>query len=169
MKRFQAGFFYNPTKGKLKMDDVEDDIISYILEKPNKFYDIVVGCDSSSDEKPNFPVAIVVLRVGNGGRFYLKKITYKNRIFHGWKERILEEVMLSCELALVLREELENKFKKLNRKLSYQLRYIHADVGENGQTKDMIREVTGLIKGNGFEPKIKPEAYVASNVADRYT
>ncbi|GAF87411.1 unnamed protein product, partial [marine sediment metagenome] len=42
------------------------------------------------------------------------------------------------------------------------------DVGENGQTKDMIKEVTGLIRGTGFEPKIKPEAYVASTVADRY-
>jgi len=33
----------------------------------------------------------------------------------------------------------------------------------------MIKEVVGLIKGNGFEAKIKPEAYVASAVADRYT
>ena len=27
----------------------------------------------------------------------------------------------------------------------------------------------GLIRGNGFEPKIKPESYAASVVADRYT
>jgi predicted RNase H-related nuclease YkuK (DUF458 family) len=54
-------------------------------------------------------------------------------------------------------------------KLCYQFRYIHADVGENGQTKDMIKEVVGLIKGNGFEPKIKPESFVASTVADRYS
>jgi predicted RNase H-related nuclease YkuK (DUF458 family) len=33
----------------------------------------------------------------------------------------------------------------------------------------MIREVTGLIRGNGFEPKIKPEAFAASTVADRYS
>jgi len=26
-----------------------------------------------------------------------------------------------------------------------------------------------LIKGNGFEPKIKPESFVASTVADRYS
>jgi predicted RNase H-related nuclease YkuK (DUF458 family) len=52
---------------------------------------------------------------------------------------------------------------------NYQFRYIHADIGENGATKDMIKEVIGLIKGNGFEPKIKPEAFVASTVADRYS
>jgi len=42
-------------------------------------------------------------------------------------------------------------------------------VGGNGATKDMVREVTGLIKGNGFEPKIKPESFAASNVADRFS
>jgi hypothetical protein len=80
--------------------------------------------------------------------------------------RILEEVLLSCQLALFLKENLQKRVQNLN--FNYQLRYIHADIGENGQTKDMIREVIGLIRGNGFEPKIKPEAYVASTVADRY-
>jgi predicted RNase H-related nuclease YkuK (DUF458 family) len=73
-------------------------------------------------------------------------------------------------MALYLKENFEKGIKDLRKEsLHYQFRYIHADVGENGQTKDMIKEVTGLIKGNGFEPKIKPEAFVASIVADRYS
>ena len=146
------------------MSQVIEEILNYIAEKPEKFYDIIVGCDSSSGETPDFPVAIVILRTGEGGRFFLKKIGYKNRKFYNWKMRILEEVLLSCELALFLRENFAKKIKDFD----YQFRYIHADIGENGQTKDMIKEVTGLIRGNGFEPKIKPEAYVASTVADRY-
>jgi hypothetical protein len=109
--------------------------------------------------------------VGEGGRFFLRKIGYKNRKFYNWHQRVLEEVLLSCELALFLRENLEKKLKHPQSgylTFDYQFRYIHADIGENGQTKDMIKEVTGLIRGNGFEPKIKPEAYVASTVADRY-
>jgi len=66
-------------------------------------------------------------------------------------------------------DKLEKTIEKLPENLDYQFRYIHADVGENGATKDMIKEVTGLIRGNGFEPKIKPDACVASSVADRYT
>ena len=58
---------------------------------------------------------------------------------------------------------------KLAQFTNYQFRYIHADVGENGATKDMIKEVTGLIRGNGFEPKIKPYSFAASTVADRYS
>ena len=167
MSNFLEGQFYNPTRGNLKIDQVIDEILGYIGDKSEKFYDIIVGCDSSSGETPDFPVAVVILRVGEGGRFFLKKINYKNRKFYNWKTRILEEVFLSCELALFLRESLEKKLKDTS--FNYQFRYIHADIGENGDTREMIKEVTGLIRGNGFEPKIKPESYAASTVADRYS
>ena len=170
MDNFSNGYFYNPTKGNLKVGEVIEELLNYISERPEKFYDIIVGCDSSSSEEPRFPVAVVILRVGEGGRFFLKKIAYKGRKFYNWKMRILEEVFLSCQLALFLRENFEKKIKSLEQKNPhYQFRYIHADIGEQGQTKDMIKEVTGLIKGNGFEPKIKPESFVASTVADRYS
>ena len=167
MNNFLDGKFYNPTRGNLSFKEVLQEIVSYMNEKPEQFYDIIVGCDSPSDESPHFPAVVVVLRVGEGGRFFLKKINYKNRKFHHWKERILQEVLLSCELALCLRDNFENKY--LSQKYKYQFRYIHADIGENGATRDMIREVIGLIRGNGFEPVIKPQSYVASVVADRYT
>ncbi len=169
MEKITNGYFFNPTKGNLKIEEVIEEISNYISEKPEKLYDIIVGCDSSSGEEPHFPLALVVLRKGEGGRFFLKKIRYHNRKFYNWKERILEEVLLSCETALFLKENFENKIKNLANLSNYEFRYIHADVGENGATKDMIREVTGLIRGNGFEPKIKPESFAASNVADRYS
>ncbi|MBZ9578408.1 hypothetical protein KJA14_01005 [Patescibacteria group bacterium] len=172
MEKFLKGYFYNPSRGNLKIEEVMEEMLSYIKEKPEKFYDIIVGCDSSSGEKFNFPVAVVILRVGEGGRFFLKKINYPSSIrkkFSNWKMRVLEEVLLSCQLALFLRENFEKKMENEPDVFNYQLRYIHADIGEHGQTRDMIKEVTGLIRGNGFEPKIKPESYVASTVADRYS
>ena len=165
------GYFFNPTKGNIKIEEVIKEIIDYISEKPEKFYEIIVGCDSSSGQEPLFPIVLVALRVGEGGKFFLKKINYKGKEFYNWKQRILEEVFLSCQLALFLKEKLEKRIinQCSNKKVFYEFRYIHADVGENGKTKDMIKEVTGLIKGNGFEPKIKPEAFAASNVADRFS
>lgn len=167
MKEFQFNF-YNPTKGRLSFTEVIEELFCYIKKKPEKFYDIIVGCDSRSSEEPYFPVVIVVLRKGDGGRFFLKTIKYKNRKFYNWHQRVLEEVLLSCKLALLLKKNFEKKLKKLFFSPKYQLCYIHADIGENGQTRDMVKEVTGLIRGNGFEPKIKPEAYAASTVADKY-
>lgn len=163
------GYFFNPTQGNLKFEQVIKEILNYINQKPEKFYDIIVGCDSSSSEEPHFPIVVVVLRTGEGGRFFVKKIEYKNRKFYSWKTRILEEILLSCQLALNFREKLEEEMKDFSFLPNYQFRYIHADIGENGATKDMIKEVIGLIKGNGFEAKIKPESFAASSVADRYT
>jgi len=169
MNNFLEGQFYNPSRGNLRIGQVIDEVLGYMSGKPEKFYDIIVGCDSSSGEEPHFPVAVVILRVGEGGRFFLKRISYpQTKKFSNWKIRVLEEVLLSCELALFLKENLEKKLESLPNSFNWQFRYIHADVGENGATRDMIKEVTGLIRGNGFEPKIKPEAYVASTVADRY-
>jgi len=173
MQKALEGYFFNPTKGNLLVEKVIQEIIGYIKEKPEKFYDIIVGCDSSSGEEPHFPVVVAVLRKGEGGRFFLKRVKYPpsvNKKFINWKNRILEEVLLSCDLALFLREDFKKKIQRVDDgNLRYQFRYIHADIGENGQTKDMVKELTGLIRGNGFEPKIKPEAYIASVVADRYS
>ena len=46
---------------------------------------------------------------------------------------------------------------------------IHLDVGEKGQTKDLIREVVGMVVGSGFDARIKPDSFGASKVADKYT
>ena len=172
----KSGPFFSPSKGNMEFKEVLREIFDYISAEPEFFYDIVVGCDSPSSDKPFFPIAIVVLRTGAGGRFFLKKMHYADNFLKrftnvksNWKQRILQEVYLSCELALTLRESLETEFGKARPLFNYQFAYIHADVGEQGKTKEMVREVTGLIKANGFEPKIKPFSFAASVVADRFT
>jgi len=167
-KEILKGSFFNPTKGNLSSEEVIEEILGYIKKRPEMFYDIIVGCDSSSEEAPNFPVVVAILRKGEGGRFFLKKVKYPedfNKKFINWRNRILQEVLLSCDLALYLKEFFLEKLEGFN----CQFKYIHADISENGKTKDMVKELTGLIRGNGFEPKIKPEAYIASVVADRYS
>ena len=164
--------FYNPSIGNLNFEKVIEEIFNYISERPGKSYEIVAGCDSSSDERPAFPIALVILRKGEGGRFFLTRIKYgesQKKKFYNFHQRVLEEVVLSCEFALIFREALKEKIEKSQIPLNYQFQYIHADVSVSGQTKDMIKEVVGLIKSNGFEAKIKPEAFAASIVADRFT
>ncbi len=163
--------FYNPTAGNLNFEKVIEEIFNYMREKPQNSYEIVAGCDSSSGEKPAFPIALVVLRKGQGGRFFLTKIKYPEsakKKFYSFQQRILEEVFLSCELALSFREAIQERAKKIKVPFNFQFQYIHADVGVLGPTKDMIKEVVGLIKSNGFEAKIKPESFAASVVADRF-
>lgn len=163
---FEKGLFFNLTKGNLTKNEVLKEILDYFLQDPKKNYEIVVGCDSSEREN-NFLVVIVVLRKGAGGRFFAKKLSY-SRKFHSLKERILQEVLLSCELAVNLREEIKELIQKEAPEINYQFEYIHADIGQNGPTKEMIKEISNLIKSNGFLPKIKPESFAASVVADHF-
>ncbi len=168
-KSIMKNKFFSPTKGYLSLDQVIGEIFEFMESSPEREYEIIVGCDSSSDIEPFFPIAVVVLRKRSGGKFFLQKVKYHKRKFYNLHQRILEEVYLSCDLALLLRGKIQEEYLKRKSNLKYQFKYIHADVGENGITRDMIKEVVGLIRGNGFEAKIKPDAYVASVVADRYT
>jgi predicted RNase H-related nuclease YkuK (DUF458 family) len=166
---FKEGYFFNPTKGDLTFEQTIEEIFAYMDKAPKSEYEIVVGCDSASLEYPRFPATIVVRRLGAGGRFFLKQINYGNRKFYNFKQRILQEVALSCELALELRDALELRRLLAPRNLKWEFCHIHADVGERGATREMVREVTGLIRGNGFEPMIKPFSFAASAIADKYT
>lgn len=162
--------FFNPNLGALEFKEVIKAVFDYMNEDREKFYDVVVGCDSSSEERPAFPVAIVVLRVGHGGRFFFKKIRYpEEKKFYNLHQRILQEILISCEFALSLRDGLRTMIDSSGIKFKHQCRYIHADIGPTGKTRDMIKEVVSLIKSNGFEAKIKPESFAASIVADRFT
>ena len=171
------GHFFSPSKGDLTLEQVIKEIFGYMQEKPDFQYEVIVGTDSPSSDKPFFPIAIVILRQGAGGRFFLKKMHYADDFLKrfkntptNWKQRILQEVYLSCELALSLRETLEKPaYRQAGKMPKYIFEYIHADVGEVGKTKEMVKEVTGLIKSTGFEPKIKPFSFAATVVADRYT
>lgn len=162
------GQFFNPTKGSLTLDKVMGEMILYMQQQSQSLYEVIVGCDSSAVIEPTFPLVIVILRKGEGGRFFMQRIKYPNRKFHNLHDRILQEVLLSCELALYLRSHFKEIAEKEASEIKYDFQYIHADVGQKGPTKDMIREVTGLIRGNGFEPKIKPESFASSSVADRF-
>ncbi len=169
----QGRFFYNPTKGRITEEEAIEEMVNYMQEAPDRFYDIIVGCDSSSEKIPHFPVAVAILRVGEGGRFFLKKIRYKdsfNKRFSNWKNRIIQEVLLSCDLAINMRGKFEKRMKDMaDKNFKFQFRYIHADISKNGGTGEMVKELTNLIRGNGFEPKIKPEAYIATSVADKFS
>ena len=81
------------------------------------------------------------------------------------RQKIYEEVNLSLETAQNLIAGLKKYWQKEDIQSALE---IHIDVGENGPTKDLIKEVVGMVLGYGFRAKIKPHSYGASMVADRH-
>ena len=147
---------------KLKVGEVAEELFEFMKEAPDYHYNIVIGTDSEclNENYDEFVTAVVIHRVGRGGRYFWRKVFLKKN--KTLRERIYEEVNLSIEVAQKLINYLKEA-KDFN--FSFE---IHIDVGTTGPTRAMIQEVIGMVKGFGFEVKTKPEAYGASNVADRY-
>ncbi len=153
--------FVSPTHGVLTFDQVFEDITSYVNEDPEATYRLIVGTDSRAREEITFVTAVVAHRVGKGARYYYEK--RKHKPLGSLRQRIYYETALSLDLgskiaARLARDGLSNVDLE-----------IHLDVGQEGATRSMIREVVGMVTGSGFDAKIKPESYGASSVADKYT
>jgi len=161
----QENTFLSPTQGRMQLTKVAKEISSYINQDSQRKYRLIVGTDSNGDKKADFVTAIIVCRVGRGGRYFWKK-TNGNKIFHTLRDRIYQEVTLSLQIAQDILGELESSLKP-DQQLDYDFQ-IHIDVGQRGPTREMIKEVVGMVRGNGFKAKIKPESFAASSVADKY-
>ncbi|MBI2621681.1 MAG: ribonuclease H-like YkuK family protein [Candidatus Levybacteria bacterium] len=163
--------FENITHGVLTSEGVLEIIKNFLEEVPDGKYSLVIGTDSHekngsglSSKNISLVTAIIVHRRGFGGKYFWNKKHVSN--IHSLREKIYAETMTSLDFAASFVPLLK---KNLNgHSPTYNLE-IHIDVGEHGDSRDMIKEVVGLVTGNGFVAKTKPEAYGASYVADKHT
>lgn len=154
--------FHSPTYGLLNYEGVISKIASYIKEDANFRYKVIVGTDSENRNKgADFVTAIIVHRIGKGGLYFWSKNHLTNVV--AIPDRIAKETQYSIELAWRLRDTFRHNG------LSGYEPEVHLDIGEVGLTRDMVRWVTGMVLGSGFEYKIKPDSFGATKVADRYT
>lgn len=155
--------FYSPSLGKLGIEEVVKKIADFMAGEPDFSYKVIIGTDSGTPKKGevDFITAVVIHRIGRGG-IYLWQRNHERKVF-SLRERIYKEASYS----LVAAENLLSEFKK-NGILDFNPE-IHIDIGMGGETRVLISEVVGMIRGSGFEVKTKPEAYGASTVADRHT
>lgn len=163
--------FKSITHGEIKLDEVLKHIKNFLEENPQVEYSLVIGTDSqekinAEDGKKlvNLITAVVVHRKGFGGKYFWQGKKLKN--IHTLRDKIYAETLTSLEFATAFVPMLK---KTLNgTSPNYNLE-IHVDVGEHGATRDMIKEVVGMVQGNGFVAKTKPNSYGASYVADKHT
>ena len=144
------------------MPEIVKDIAGYIEADQKRNYTIVVGTDSQVYTRTDFITAIVIHRVGAGGRYFWTRDQRDN--FKSLRDRIYTETVKSLEVAQVFSAHLYEVLDKDKFNIE-----IHVDIGEKGDTRTMIKEVVGMVRGNGYEVKIKPFSFGAFVVADRHT
>lgn len=153
--------FHSPSFGSISFEKVFEKIIDFIKEEPDRRYSLIVGSDSFPGDNTVFVTAIIIHRKGAGGRYFYRKIRYQK--VENLKSRIFTEASLSLEVAEALRKKLsENGFSKLPVE-------IHLDIGKNGATRSLVKEVIKMIVGSGYIAVTKPDSFGATKVADRHT
>ncbi|MFH1280644.1 MAG: ribonuclease H-like YkuK family protein [Candidatus Beckwithbacteria bacterium] len=160
--------FISPTLGKRKIQELIEDIAQFIESDPKAFYRLIIGSDSHVRNRNNqsrlkLVTAIVIHKLGHGGKYFWQgKIVPTT---HTLRDKIYAETIQSIELAGRFLPKLN---QRLNGNAGYELE-IHIDVGRVGETRDMIKEVVGMVTGNGYTAITKPDSYGASKVADKHT
>lgn len=159
----QNGFYHSESYGDLSLEEVKEQVEAYMDDVREATYKLIIGTDSQpkNGHGVDFITAIVVHRIGAGGIYFWKRhVSEKKYVL---RQRMYEEASRSLETAT----EFFRIFKH-NGIAQYEVE-IHVDIGRNGPTREMINEVVGMIRGSGFNVKMKPDSYGASKVADRHT
>ncbi len=153
--------FFSPSRGRMSLEQVVEDILDYVAEDTSLPYKLIVGTDSQLREATCFVTAVIIHRIGKGARYYYSKKHMQKMT--SLRQRIFYEASLSLSIADRL-SDLLNRHGRNDLEVE-----IHLDVGLKGDTRDLIKEIIGMIVGSGFDAKIKPEACGASKVADKHT
>ena len=164
----QDMYFNSPTWGRLSFEETVASIFDFIKEEPQFHYRLIIGTDSrETDDTPAvqlFVTAIVIHRVGWGARYFWRRVNIRN--LYTMRDKIYHEALLSLQTSQKLMEFL-NSFPD-NHLSNYNVE-IHVDVGNNGPTRSLIKEIVGMIESMGFVAKIKPDSFAASRLAHRHT
>lgn len=159
--------FVSPSRGSVTIGQIIEEVSNFIDEDPKSLYRLVIGTDSQAKRvnganEIDFVTALIIHRSGKGARYFWKK--EKLTKIPVLREKIYSETVRSLEFA----HEIVPEIRKVIPEKKYDFE-IHIDVGPVGATRDMIKEVVGMVVGNGFTAKTKPESWGASSVADKHT
>ena len=149
---------------RLPFSEVINKIENYVSDDPDNEYRVSIGTDSMTHTSTLFVLAIVVHRVGKGGIFFYKR--FQHDYINNLRDKLYAETSLSISATEFLMEKLFEIDEDIDSKIKLS---IHLDIGETGPTKDLIKELEGWVTALGYDYAIKPDAYAASSIADRYS
>ncbi|HDR3347408.1 ribonuclease H-like YkuK family protein [Bacillus cereus] len=167
--------FQNLSLQNMNFHTVFEQIYSYIKSDPRQSYKLMIGTDSQVQKRGTlFITGSVIQREGKGAWACIRKayITRQMKVLH---ERISFETSLTEEVAMLFDE------RKKERLIQLILPYVydggslsidgHIDIGsgKRNRTREYVVEMMNRVENMGLDPKIKPESFVASSFANRYT
>jgi predicted RNase H-related nuclease YkuK (DUF458 family) len=167
--------FQNLQEKHLSFEEVFDRIIQFMTSDPKGNYRLMVGTDSQVHKTQTiFITGIVIQNEGNGVWACIRKVTIPRKMT-ALHERISLELSLTEEIVSMFTEERKSQLIEIILPHLYQGAtftmegHIVIGAGKRNKTSEFVKEMVTRIESMGIEPKIKPNAFVASSYANRYT
>jgi hypothetical protein len=154
--------FFSPTRGIIPLEEIIK-LIGQTVTNYNGSYRLIIGTDSKKyTDYLSYVSVIILYRIGKGGIYFYQR--QKNGVGrYSLQAAIFQETALSLAIAA----KVDDLFKKMGI-IDLEIE-IHSDIGNNGRTKKLIKEVVSWINALGFCAQIKPQSFGATNVADKHT
>jgi predicted RNase H-related nuclease YkuK (DUF458 family) len=177
MKNYSAYHhsFQNLQENGLSFEQVFERIVTFMKIHPNGNYRLMVGTDSQVHKSQTvFITGIVIQNKGNGVWACIRKVIIPRKMTQ-LHERISLELSLTEEIVAMFTEERKSELIAIVLPHLYEGATFtmegHIDIGagKRNKTREFVKEMVSRMESMGIEPKIKPNAFVASSYANRYT
>lgn len=167
--------FHNIKEKNMDFDTVFTRIQDFMKRNPRGNYRLMFGTDSQvHPNRTVFITGIVIQSEGKGAWACIRE-TVVPRQMTNLHEKISYETSLTEEVVSLFDETHKNQLIDIVLPHIYKGATFtiegHIDIGAGKQNKTrlFVREMTARIASMGLEPKIKPDSFVASCYANRYT
>ena len=167
--------FENLQEKNMTFEQVFNRILQFMKRDPKGNFKLMFGTDSQVHPKSTrFVTGIVIQQETKGAWACIRKITVPRQI-KSLHEKISYETSLTEEVVSMFTDERKEQLVNIVLPHIYKGSAFaiegHLDIGARtrNKTRFYVREMVARIESMGIEPKIKPEAFVASAYANRYT
>lgn len=136
-------------------DQPVEDIQTFVAEATRGGQPVHIGTDSLQTGRfTQFCTVIAILTPGKGGRAaYCREVVPR---MTSLRERLMKEVWKSVEVGMMLDSFIPGDLTL----------HVDANPNEKHMSSKYIQELVGLVVGQGFGVRIKPDAWAASHCAD---
>ncbi|MCE4047775.1 MULTISPECIES: ribonuclease H-like YkuK family protein [Bacillaceae] len=174
-KRWSEMAFQNLQEKSMTFDVVFQRISNFMRRNPRGNYRLMIGTDSQVHPKhTTFITGIVIQNKGKGAWACIRKIIVPRKML-ALHEKISYETTLTEEVVSLFTEERKNELIDIVLPFIYSGATFsmegHIDIGSGSRNKtsEFVNEMVARIESIGVEPKIKPDSFVASSYANKYT
>jgi uncharacterized protein len=167
--------FQNLQEKNMTFDIVFQRILAFMSRSPSGNYQLMIGTDSQVHTKhTKFITGIVIMNKGKGAWACIRKVIIPRKILR-LHEKISYETTLTEEVVSLFTEDRKNQLIDVVLPFVYQGATFsiegHIDIGADrrNKTREFVNEMVTRMESIGIEPKIKPDSFVASSYANKYT